>query len=163
MTLLSRQSLFSVSEIELVYRNKVSPIDRPKIKSAASAYDILVHAWDMNKIELVEQFMILLLDRSNACLGVSHISTGGISACLADPKIIFGTALKARASGIILAHNHPSLNLRPSEEDLNVTRRLYEGSKLLDINVLDHLIVTPHKYYSFMEEGLRYPFNNLSP
>jgi len=148
------QSLFSVTEIEIVYRNKVKPTDRPKCNTSSSAYDVLLNAWDMNKIELVEQFMILLLDRSNSVLGISNISTGGVSACLVDPKIVFGTALKARASGMILAHNHPSGNLKPSEADIQLTHRLREGGRLLDMSVLDHLIVTPRAYYSFADEGL---------
>ena len=98
--------LFSVTEIELFYRNKVKAADRIKVNSADSAYDVFINAWDTNKIELCEQFMILLLDRGNHCLGLSKISTGGISDCLVDPKIVFATALKAKASAIIMAHNH---------------------------------------------------------
>jgi len=67
---------------------------------------VLLQAWDHNKIELVEQFYILLLDRGNASLGISNILMGGVSSCIVDPKIVFATALKTRASGIILAHNH---------------------------------------------------------
>ena len=148
------QSLFSVTEIDIVYRNKIKPTDRPKVNSAATAYDVLMNAWDMNKIELLEQFNILLLDRGNSCLGVSNISTGGVSACIVDPKIVFATALKARASGLILAHNHPSGNLKPSEADIQLTKKLREGGKLLDLSVWDHLIVTPTSYYSFAEDAL---------
>ena len=147
------QTLFNVTEVELVYRNKVNPADRPKVTSSSSAYDILMEAWDMNKIELVEQFSILLLDRCNSCIGISTISQGGISACIVDPKIVFATALKARASSIILAHNHPSGNLKPSEADKTITKSLVAGGHILDLKVLDHLIVTPRSYYSFADEG----------
>jgi DNA repair protein RadC len=145
-------SLFSVSEVELVYRNKVKPTDRHKISNSANAYDIFLSVWDMNKIEMVEQFYVLLLDRSQHCLGVSNVFTGGISSCLIDPKIVFATALKANASGIILAHNHPSGNLSPSKADIALTQRLKAGGNLLDILVADHLIVTPFNYYSFTDE-----------
>ncbi|MFN8290187.1 MAG: JAB domain-containing protein [Chitinophagaceae bacterium] len=147
------QTLFNVTEVELVYRNKVNPAERPKITSSSTAYDILMEAWDMNKIELVEQFSILLLDRSNSCIGISTISQGGISACVVDPKVVFATALKARASSIILAHNHPSGNLKPSEADKTITKSLVAGGHILDLRVLDHLIVTPRSYYSFADEG----------
>ncbi len=110
----------------------------------------------MNKIELVEQFMIVLLNRGNSCLGISNISTGGISACLVDPKIVFVTVLKARASSVILAHNHPSGNLKPSLADIELTKKLKEGGALLDVSVLDHLIVTPFSYYSFADDGLHF-------
>lgn len=154
MTKKAITSLFSVTQIELVYRNKVKPSDRPKVNSAESAYDVFLNAWDMNKIELVEQFMILLLDRANLCLGLSNVSTGGISSCLVDPKIIFATALKSKASGIIMAHNHPSGNLKPSNADIELTDRLKRAGNLLDISVLDHLVITPQSFYSFANEGL---------
>lgn len=149
-----KTSLFRVSEIELVYRNKVKPADRPKVNSSQSAYDILIDAWDMNKIELIEQFYILMLDRGNRCLGLSHISTGGVSACLVDPKIVFATALKAKASALILAHNHPSGNLKPSNADIQLTEQFCAAGKVLDIAVMEHQIVKPGSYYSFADEGL---------
>ncbi len=121
------------------------------------AYKFLLSAWDMNRIELVESFKILLLDRRNACIGISEISMGGVSGCLADPKIIFATALKSRASNLILAHNHPSGQVEPSNADIAISRKLREGGRVLDITVLDHLIVTPEKYYSFASEGVLLP------
>lgn len=147
------RTLFAVSEIELIYHNKLKPADRLKINDASTAYNILLTAWDMNKIELVEQFYIMVLDRNNACMGISNISTGGVSSCIVDPKIVFGIALKSRATGLILAHNHPSGNLNPSKADLEITEKLREGGKLLDISILDHLIVTPHSYHSFANDG----------
>jgi DNA repair protein RadC len=153
MATIDKASLFSVSEVELIYRNKINPNDRPRVTEVRHAYDILLSAWDMNKIELIEQFHILLLDRGNKCLGISKISTGGISACLVDPKIVFATALKAKASGLIMAHNHPSGSLTPSTADIDLTKKLREGAKLLDLNVMDHLIVTPRDYYSFASDG----------
>lgn len=147
-------SMFQVTEVELVYRNKVPPKDRPQIQHSSHAYEMLMMAWDMNKIELLEQFKIVLLDRRNACIGISDISTGGITGCIVDARIVFSTALKARASSIILSHNHPSGNLTPSNEDINITKKLVEAGKLLDIHVIEHMIVTPHSYYSFADNGL---------
>lgn len=152
------QTLFSVSEIELVYRNKINPKERPKVTTSATAYDILMQSWDMNKIELIEQFAILLLDRAKHCLGVSTISTGSVSACIVDPKVVFATALKGRASGLILAHNHPSGNLTASRADEIITEKLIQGGGILDISIVDHLIVTPRGYYSFSDDGALTPF-----
>lgn len=113
-----------------------------------------MESWDRDKLELLEQFRILLTNRANKVMGVVEISSGGISGTTADPKLIFATALKACASGIILAHNHPSGNLKPSQSDLDLTRKLKEAGKLLDIQVLDHLIITSEGYMSFADEGL---------
>ena len=146
-------NLFTITEVELIYRNKLKKADRPRIKSSLDAYNLLIHSWDQNKIDLLEEFKILLLDRNNACMGISNIAQGGVSACVVDPKIIFSTALKAKASGIILAHNHPSGNLFPSQNDFDLTAKLYAGAKLLEMAVLDHLVVTDVGYHSMADEG----------
>ncbi|WP_240543751.1 JAB domain-containing protein [Spirosoma foliorum] len=87
---------------------------------------------------MLEQFKILLLDCQNNCLAISDIATGGMSACLVDPKVFFVTALNANASGIILSHNHPSGSQQPSQQDLALTRKLADCGKLLNTAVLDH-------------------------
>jgi len=143
---------FMVTEIEIVYKNPILLEDRKKIQRPEEAYQFFRNSWDENKIDLVEQFKIMLLDQSCNCLGISLISTGGISSCMADPRIIFATAIKGRASQIILAHNHPSGNLKPSEEDKRLTTKLVEGGRLLDIKVADHLIVTRNGYCSLSSE-----------
>ena len=150
----SVQNLFSITEVELVYRNKIQPKDRLKITRSSEAYNILLNAWDFNKIELVEQFYIVLLDRNNTVLGLSNISTGGVSACLVDPKIVFATVLKSKSSGFIMAHNHPSGNPNPSKADKDLTQRFVECAKFLDVTIPDHIIVTPREYFSFADEGL---------
>ena len=148
------EDLFNIAEIQIMYRNKVNVKDRPKISTSQDAHKILLSTWDMNRIELLEQFKVLLIDRRNACIGISEIATGGIAGCVADPKIIFATALKARASGIILAHNHPSGNLTPSEADIAITKKMKEAGKFLEIEIMDHIIETSEKYFSFADEGL---------
>ncbi|MBO0950603.1 JAB domain-containing protein [Fibrella forsythiae] len=154
MSQLHLQDLFKVDEVEIIYRNRIPYQDRIQITQPATAYEVLRVNWDENRLELVEQFNILMLDQKNTCLAISDLATGGIAACLADPKIIFATALKARAIGIILAHNHPSGNSQASGADLTLTRKLVEGGKLLNINVLDHLIITSHNYTSLADAGL---------
>jgi len=150
----SANQLFRVSEIEIHYRNKVHPKDRLQINSSKQAYEGFLSIWDMNKIELIEQFGIMLLDRQCRCIGASVISTGGTSACIVEPKLIFATALKAQASSIILAHNHPSGCLKPSDMDTQITENLTEGAKLLGMYVTDHLIISKYDYYSFTDNGM---------
>jgi len=144
----------NIAQVELVYRNKVKAADRPRVKSSKDAYDLLLSTWDKNKIELVESFKILLLDRRSACLGISEVSIGGISDCVADARIIFAIALKARASNLILAHNHPSGLVDPSEADIKLSKKLYQAGQILDVNVLDSIIVTPDNYYSLADNAM---------
>ncbi len=103
-----------VSEVELVYRSKVKASQRPLVKDSNSAYDLLISNWDPNKIELLEEFKILLLNQANRVLGIFPLSRGGITGTVADPRLIFGAAIKACATSIILFHSHPSGNLKPS-------------------------------------------------
>src|SRR5690606_18084240 len=126
-----------VAEIKLSYRNKVKPCDRPKVTCSTDSYNVLKESWDTGKIEFVEQFKVLLLNRANRVLGLYEVSTGGVAGTVADPKLIFAAALKACASGIILCHNHPSGNLKPSAADLQLTKKMKQGGELLDIPVLD--------------------------
>ena len=150
-----RNALSLVTEITLSYMTKVPARDRPKVTGPQDAFEIFYRAWDPAKIELQEAFKLLLLNRGNRVLGLVHLSTGGMAGAITDPKLVFAAALKAAAPGVILAHNHPSGTLRPSQADINITRKLKRGGKLLDIEVLDHLIITPHDgYYSFTDEGV---------
>lgn len=147
-------SLFQVSEISVTYKPKFKASERPKIESSKDVYNILFQNWDMNKMELLEQFEILLLNRANKVLGIYEVSSGGIAGTVADPKLIFSAALKGCASSIILAHNHPSGNLKPSQADISLTQKLITAGSFLDIAVLDHIIVTSEGYMSFADEGL---------
>jgi|SRR5690554_329533 len=144
---------FEVAEIQLTYKTNVKPSERPKITSSKEAYEILLDSWDEDKLEFVEQFKILLLNRASMILGIYEVSTGGVSATIADPKLIFAAAIKANASAIILSHSHPSGQLKPSDADLKLTKKLKDGGQYLEISVLDHIIVTSEGYYSFADEG----------
>lgn len=145
---------YEVSEIQLTYKSKVKPSQRPKITGSKDAHAVLFETWDKSKLELIEQFKVMLTNRANKVLGIIEISTGGIAGTVADPKLIFAGALKAGASGMILAHNHPSGNLTASQADIELTRKLKAGGKLLEIQVLDHVIITSEGYFSFADEGL---------
>lgn len=147
-------SLFQVSEISVSYYPKFKACERPKITSSRDIYDVLYNNWDLNRIELQEQFKIVLLNRGNKVLGIFEASTGGMAGTVADPKLIFSTALKACASYIVLSHNHPSGNPKPSQADIALTHKLKTAGSFLDIEVLDHIILTYEGYYSFADEGL---------
>lgn len=151
--------LYQLSEIEITYKTNRPYNERHKVSSAKDAFELFLNNWNENKIELLEQSKILLLNRANQVLGISHLSTGGTSGTVVDTKQVFAVALKANASGIILAHNHPSGSLYPSDADDKITQKLYKAGKILDIEVLDHLIITKENYYSFAETGrLGVPF-----
>jgi len=143
----------NLREIEIFYRNKVRMADLEKVAGSRDVYGVLQRIWSP-RIEHVEEFMILCLNRANRVLGWAKVSQGGLSGTVADPKVIFQVALKSNACSLILAHNHPSGNLTPSEADIHLTRKLKEAGTLLDLPVLDHLIVSSEGYYSFADEGL---------
>jgi DNA repair protein RadC len=145
---------FEVAEIQLSYKSKVKPSLRPKISSSKEAYEILINHWDESKIDFFEQFKVILLNRANKVLGIYEVSTGGVSGTVADPKLIFAAALKANSSSILLSHNHPSGNLKPSQQDILLTSKIKEAGRFLELPVIDHLIVTSEGYYSFADEGL---------
>ena len=151
---MKNQQQITVSEVQLTYKNKVKPSDRKKITCSRDAYQIFMDSWNPEIIEFVEEFKILLMDRSNSVLGIIEISKGGISGTVSDLRVIFVAAIKGNASGIICAHNHPSGNLNPSESDTRLTQKLREAGNLMDIQLLDHLILaTEGDYYSYADNG----------
>lgn len=152
--LLKLEAVLNVAEIELVYKTKVKPSQRPKITTSGESAELLQKIWNEDKIEFVEQFKVLLLNRCNRVLGVVDISSGGITGTVADPRLIFVAALKANATSIIISHNHPSGNLSPSRADEELTQKIKNAGLFLDIKLLDHVIVTTEGYYSFADEGL---------
>lgn len=146
------KALTIVAALELGRRRKDLDVrEREKVTGSRDAYNLLKS--DLMDISH-EEFWILLLNRANRVIKKLQVSQGGVSGTVADPKIIFKHALDELASAIILAHNHPSGNLTASQADLDLTKKLREAGKLLDIQVLDHLIVAGQKYFSFADEGL---------
>lgn len=143
-----------VAEVELTYKTKVKASQRPQIKSSQACYDLLVSIWNEGKIDLQEEFKVLLLNRSNRVTGLYEASSGGITGTVADPRLILATAIKSLSVGLILAHNHPSGNPKPSSADEELTRKIKMAASYFDIKVLDHIIITSEGYYSFADEGL---------
>lgn len=143
-----------VAEVELVYHSKVKASERPQITCSNDAFELLKSIWEEGKIELLEQFKVLFLNRSNKVLCIYPLSSGGITGTVADPRLVFTAALKVNAVSMILSHNHPSGSLQPSKQDEELTTKIKGAALLLDMKVLDHLIITLEGYYSFADEGL---------
>ena len=117
-------------------------------------YEILKAAWNEDKIEFIEQFKVVLLNRGNRVLGIYNLSTGGTCGTICDVKLVFAAAIKSNASSIILAHNHPSGQLFPSDADKRYTQKLVLVGELMEIPILDHLIITKESFYSFVDNGI---------
>jgi DNA repair protein RadC len=144
-----------VAEIELIYKSKVKASERPKVITSHDAFKLFKQNWDENKIEFIEQFKVMFLNRNNKVLAIFEMSSGGVTGTVADPKLVFMAALKLNACNIILCHNHPSGSLKPSQADEALTQKIKEAGKYLDLPVIDHLIITGEDgYYSFADEGL---------
>jgi DNA repair protein RadC len=127
---------------------------RSIIKSSKDAYDLFQQNWDLNTLEYVEEFKLLLLNRANAVLGIVPISKGGISGTVTDIRIIIQAAVLSNASGLIVSHNHPSGNRNPSDADIRITQKIKEAASIMDVQLLDHIILTPdNEYYSFADLG----------
>ncbi|MEQ8909428.1 MAG: JAB domain-containing protein [Vicingaceae bacterium] len=149
-----KKSFHILHEIEISYKSKTKLSDRVKLTSSQNVYQCLMDIWNPDTIELHERFYVIYLDRANHVLGCIQHSIGGIAGTVADVRLILATALKARATSLILAHNHPSGRLIPSQADRKLTEKVKDGAALLDLSLLDHLIVTSEGYYSFADEGL---------
>ena len=150
----SLEGLDKVAEVELIYHSKVKPSERRIVKKSSEVYQLLLDCWNKDTLELQEEAKVIYLNSSGGVLGIYHLSKGGMTSASMDPKLIFTAALKISATSIILAHNHPSGTIKPSKADLELTQKLQDGGDLLDIKVLDHLIITPDQYFSFVDEGL---------
>ncbi len=141
-----------IAAMELGRRRRSSEVlEKKTIASSRDAYELLqVYLGDLH----YEQFAIVLLSRANQVLKIENISEGGMSGTVVDPKKIFKLAINHNATSIILGHNHPSGNIKPSDSDIMLTKRMKGAGKLLEISIFDHLIIGHEKYYSFADEGM---------
>ncbi|MDF3078075.1 MAG: radC [Sphingobacteriaceae bacterium] len=141
-----------IAALELGRRRKDAGVKTiTKITSSKDIFDLLYPDFaDLDH----EQFWIVLLNRASKVIAKQQISRGGQNGTVADPKIIFKIALESNAPSIILAHNHPSGNLKPSQADINLTHKLCSAASLLDMSILDHLIFGQTRYMSFADEGM---------
>lgn len=141
-----------LAAVELGRRRKeFESMEQPKITGSKDAYDLL--SGELADLP-VEEFWIILVNRAHRVIKKKRVSEGGVSGTVADPKVIYKLALEELASGIIVAHNHPSGNLTASQADIELTRKLKDAGKVLEVQLLDHLIVAGKKYFSFADQGI---------
>lgn len=141
-----------ISAIELGRRRDLSDLqERVRIQSSRDAFNVIGAAL---KDLLIEEFWLIYTNKACEVIGRERISVGGTAGTVADVKVIFQKALENKASAIIAVHNHPSGNLTPSNADIDLTKKLKECGKIMDLTLLDHLIVSERGYYSFADEGV---------
>ncbi len=141
-----------LNEIQVSYRTEI--IEKPVINNSSTAFKLFLNSWNRDNIELLEEFKVMFLNQANKVLGIYSLSKGGINQCTVDIRHIYSIALKVNASAIIVAHNHPSGNLKPSSADLKITSQIASAGEILNIKLLDHLIITEVDYFSIEESGL---------
>lgn len=141
-----------VAAIELGRRRKnEDAITRNQISNSMDIFNIMhPYLGDLTH----EEFWILFLNRANRVMGKHQVSSGGMTGTVVDPKILFKQALDAKATHLALCHNHPSGSVKPSEQDIRLTKQVVEGGKILEIHVIDHVIIGNHMYFSFADEGM---------
>lgn len=139
-------------KVKIVYNKILKPHERIKVGTSREAYNVFKEIWS-NQIDTREEMIILLLDRSNSVLGYDFLSMGGITGTVADIRLLFSVALNSLATSIIMCHNHPSGNLTPSTADIELTRRVRDTGKIMDIALLDHLIINNDSYCSMQDDG----------
>ena len=141
-----------IASLELGRRRRSADVlEKDKIGGSKDAFQIL-----QLKLEDLphEEFWVILLNRANKVIDIKLVGRGGVSSTVVDSKVIFSFALESLASGIILAHNHPSGNLKPSNSDIRLTKKLVDAGKIMEVPILDHIIVGDNDYFSFADEGL---------
>jgi len=143
-----QEKLWKAAEVKLSYKTKIRASDRTHIKNSEDAANVFFEAWNWELIEFLEEVKLLLLNRANRVLGIADLSQGGITGSVIDVRIILQYALKSNASAVILAHNHPSGNLTPSESDIQITEKVSKALELLDLKLLDHIIICKDRLYS---------------
>jgi DNA repair protein RadC len=143
-----------VSEIYVGYKSQVKASDRPTVTSSKDTAELFRSLFDDETLDFQEQFLVLFLSRNNSVVGYYPTSKGGMTGTVADPRLIMAAALKVPCCAMVLAHNHPSGNLKPSRADEQLTTKIKEAGLLLDIRVLDHIILTRDGYFSFADEGI---------
>ena len=146
------EQISKAAEIKVVYKTKVKASDRPVITCSQNAVEVLRPFYE-DYMELKEAFHVIYLNRANRVIAVIRISEGSTTATTVDAKHIMQPAILLNATGMILCHNHPSGNLKPSEADNHLTKTMKDICKMFDIQLLDHVILTPESFYSYADEA----------
>jgi DNA repair protein RadC len=148
--------IYNIPEIKISvsFDKNLKKSELMKISSSRDAYEIFKRVFNADTFDWCEEVIMLCVNNSNKVVGFHKVSSGGMTGTVIDVRMIFTTALKSLATGIIIAHNHPSGTLIPSDADKAITKKIKEAGKFLDINILDHLIITDENYFSFVDEGI---------
>lgn len=148
-------NLSNLGEVEVSYKYHSTMHNRLHVKTPLEALDTLRHLYHTERMGIQEQFLVLFLNRANMVIGSCNLFAGSNSACIVDVKLILAVGLKLMANNVIISHNHPSGNLKPSEQDISLTKKIQCALEAVEMSLLDHLIVSPDfKYLAFSEEGL---------
>ncbi len=139
---------------KLTLGREKTQIPRVKLTNSKLCYDYLMMLWNKDTIEVHETFAVVFMNQANNTTGWYIVSQGGMTSCLVDIRMLFATALECGAVAMVIAHNHPSGNTRPSDADRNLTNQIKEVGKLHEIRIVDHIIVTADGYTSFADEGI---------
>ena len=149
-------NISNLGEVTLNYKyHNPSIKDRPLITNSSDAVEVIKLVIDMQRIALQEQFIVIYLNQANKVIGTMNVFSGSIKSTVIDIKLILASGILLMSSGVIVAHNHPSGNLKPSREDLALTKRLSTALQYMEMKLVDHFIITPDEdYLSFANEGL---------
>ena len=151
----STMNLSNLGEFSVEYKYLSNLTDRPHIKSSKDAYEVVKEVFDMKKVGLQEQIVVLYLNNSNIVIGCCKLSIGALTGVVVDIRHILASALKLMATGVIISHNHPSGKMIASEQDKVLTKKLDKALDLIDIKLLDHIIISPFdEYLSLKDEGI---------
>lgn len=143
-----------LNEIKVQYERKPISLGKGKVKCSSDVVEILKEIYDKYRIGFQEEVIVLMFSFTNQLIGYFKLSSGGLTSTVVDTRIIFSVALKSLATNVIISHNHPSGNMLPSKQDDELTRRIVDAGKILDISLLDHIIVSPQfDYFSYADEG----------
>ena len=147
------EQINELQEIKVSYKKNFKGAT---VRDSQTAFESVLEAYrkDDAQLEMKEYFYVIYLNRANEVIGYYRLSEGGVSGTIVDIRIAFSVALKSIASGIILVHNHPSQNLKPSLPDKRITEKFREAGELLEVRVLDHIIISSTEFYSFADNGL---------
>lgn len=147
----NENNCYKAAEVKLMYMTDVKSSERISIKNSEDAAAVFFDVWDFHSIEHTEEVKMMMLNRANKVLGVASISKGGLSGAVIDTRVILQYAIKSNATSVILAHNHPSGNLEASEADKRITQNVREALKLIDIQLLDHLILNKDELFATID------------
>ena len=145
--------IWQASEVKLSYKTKIPLEKSPIIRCSKDAYELFLESWDEDTLDLIEEFKVVLMDRKCTAIATMLVGQGGFDTVMVDARLIFTAALKKRAHGMIVCHNHPSGVCQPSKSDIEMTKHLCQIGELLNIKIYDHVIISRKDHFSLADNG----------